>query len=258
MPEAAADLPRFKRLQYAFAAHLRDPEHNPAPIGVEERRLQVYRELFYNNVESFIANGFPVLRTLYDDADWHRMVRDYFSRHQSHTPLFHGIAGEFLRYLQDERGAQPEDPPFLRELAHYEWVELALTIREDEFDFTTVQVDGDLLSGVPVLSPLAWNLAYQYPVHRIAPDFRPTKPGAQPTHIVVYRDRGDTVGFLEINAVTARLLQLLEQQPGHTGREQLQAIARELGHPRPEVVIEDGREMLDGLHRRDIILGTRL
>jgi hypothetical protein len=253
----SAGLPAFKRVQYAFAAHLRDPQRNPAPPDVEDRRMQVYRELFYNNVESFIAGGFPVLRKLHDDTAWHALVRDFFARHHSHTPFFHGIAGEFLRYLQEKRAAQPEDPPFLLELAHYEWVELALGISEKELDFAGVQAGGDMLSGRPVLSPLAWNLAYQYPVHRIAPSFRPVEPPAQPTYIVVYRDRHDHIGFLEINAVTARLLQRIETQPGHSGREHLQAIAQELKHPEPEVVIEGGREILEGLRQRDIILGAR-
>jgi uncharacterized protein len=257
MAEATA-LPKFKRVQRAFSAHLRDPEHNPAPADVEDRRMKIYRDLFYNNVDGFIANGFPVLRKLHDDVTWHRLVRDYFSRHQSHTPFFHGIAEEFLHYLQDERGTQPEDPPFLLELAHYEWVELALGISEEEIDWAGVQADGDLVTGVPVLSPLAWNLAYQYPVHRISPDFRPAEPGAQSTHIVVYRDRNDRVGFMEVNAVTARLLQLIEAQPGRTGREQLQTVAQELGYSQPEVVIEGGREMLESLRRRDIVLGTRI
>jgi hypothetical protein len=254
----AVTLPKFKRVQYAFAAHLRDPGRNPGPPDVEDRRMKIYRELFYNNVEGFIAGGFPVLRRLYDDESWHALIRDYYSRHRPHTPFFHGIAGEFLRYLQDGRGAQPGDPPFLPELAHYEWVELALAISEDEIDFTGVDPGGDLLAGVPVLSPLAWNLAYRYPVHRVSPEFRPEAPGAQPTHIVVYRDRNDAVAFLEVNAVTARMLHLIEERPERSGREQLQAIAQELQHPAPDAVTEGGREMLEGLRRRDIILGTRL
>jgi hypothetical protein len=247
----------FKRVQYAFAAHLRDPARYPAPPDIEDRRMKVYRELFYNNVEGFVASAFPVLRKLYDDVAWHCMIRDYFSRHRAHTPFFHRIAEEFLQYLQNEHAPSPEDPPFLLELAHYEWVELALAISEEECDLAGVDPAGDLLDGVPVLSPLAWNLAYRYPVHRISPDFQPTEPGAQPTCIVVYRDRHDTVGFLEINVVTARLLQLIEEQPDRSGREQLQAIAAELRHPQPQVVIEGGREMLDSLRRRDILLGTR-
>ena len=35
----------FQDMQYAFAAHLRDPAHAPAPEGIEDRRLAVYRSL---------------------------------------------------------------------------------------------------------------------------------------------------------------------------------------------------------------------
>ena len=53
--------------QYEFAAHIRDPEHKPAPDDIEDRRMGIYRELFYNNVEGFLSNSFPVLRKLMDD-----------------------------------------------------------------------------------------------------------------------------------------------------------------------------------------------
>ncbi|NNG12205.1 MAG: DUF2063 domain-containing protein, partial [Halobacteria archaeon] len=56
--------PDFIRRQYEFAAHIRDPKHQPAPADVEDRRMGIYRELFYNNVEGFIAGTFPVLRRI--------------------------------------------------------------------------------------------------------------------------------------------------------------------------------------------------
>jgi hypothetical protein len=44
------DKPAFIERQYAFAAHLRDPDNNPAPAGIEDRRLENYRGLFYRNI----------------------------------------------------------------------------------------------------------------------------------------------------------------------------------------------------------------
>jgi hypothetical protein len=258
MGDADVRMPVFQRVQYGFAAHLRDPERHPAPAGVEDRRMQIYRELFYNNVEGFLAGSFPVLRSLYADDAWHQLARDYFARHQAHTPFFHGIAGEFLQYLRHEHQTGPEDPPFLLELAHYEWAEIALAIDERELADVPADRQGDLMAGIPVLSPLAWNLAYRYPVQRISRDFRPDAPDAQPACIVIYRDRQDKVGFLEINAGTSRLLQLIEQYPDHSGLEQLQALAQEMQHPDPAAVIGQGHDMLAGLRRRDILLGTRI
>ena len=143
------------------------------------------------------------------------------------------------------------------ELAHYEWVELALGISDADGDAPPADPNGDVFEGIPVLSPLAWNLSYGFPVHRIGPEFQPERPADEPTHLVVYRNRRDEVEFLEINAVTQRLVELLKGNPARTGRDIVSAIARELDHPRPEVVVEAGRQLLQDLRNRDIILGTR-
>ena len=47
----SSTLPMFQQTQYAFAAHLRDPDANPAPPDIEDRRMKIYRELVYNNIE---------------------------------------------------------------------------------------------------------------------------------------------------------------------------------------------------------------
>ncbi|MGH8494538.1 MAG: HvfC family RiPP maturation protein [Gammaproteobacteria bacterium] len=251
MAEAAP----FIAQQYAFAAHLRDPAHNPAPAGIEDRRLKIYRELFFNNVSGLLAGTFPVIRKILGDEAWRKLMRDYFSRHESHTPLFLEMPQEFLRFLEEERGEHPEDPPFLKELAHYEWVELALSIEETEPELSGIDRAGDLLEGRPVKSPLAWSLAYAWPVHRLSPDFRPDAPGETPTFLVVYRTLADKVGFIEINAVTARLLELVEADERLTGREMLARIATELAHPNPDAVLRGGAEILENLHRHEVILG---
>lgn len=247
MAEAA-----FQRVQRQFAAHLRDPQANAAPPGIEDRRLQIYRELFYNNIEDCIANAFPVLRAISPDAAWHARVRDFYARHRSESPQFHQIAAEFLRYLDEERGEHPDDPPFLRELAHYEWVELALAVADEELP-PPPDAAGDLLQDVPVVSPLAWTLSYEWPVQRIGPDFQPQEPGEQPTYLVVWRNRADEVRFMEVNAVTARLLQLADDMPQASGRELLLQVAAELGHPQPEAVVEQGAGILADLREREIV-----
>ncbi len=249
--------PEFKRLQYNFAAHIRDPKSNKRPDDVEDRRMAVYRELFYNNVQGFIEGGFPILRKLYTDEDWHRMVRDFFSNHECHTPYFLEISQEFLKYLEREREPQPEDPPFAYQLAHYEWVELALSVAEDEPDWEHIDPHGDLLEGQPVLSPLAWLLSYDYPVHQISPEFQPQEPSEQPTYLMVYRDSNDDVGFKELNPLTARLLSLIEEQTDKTGRQLLQQIAEEMQHPEPETIIQGGLQILAQLREEDIVLGTK-
>ena len=246
----------FQDSQYQLAAHLRDPQANPAPDGVEDRRMGIYRELIYNNIESFISGGFPVLRSLYSDDRWHDLVRDFVRRHQSHTPYFLEISQEFLRYLQEERGILDSDPAFLLELAHYEWVELALDISPETLPEPQPFDDAALMACHPVVSPLAWRLSYQYPVHQIGPAYQPDAPPEQPTFLVVYRNHQDRVKFMEANGVTVRLLQLLEEDSVLSGCAALQQIAVELQHPQPDQVVANGQPLLKQLAELDIICGV--
>ena len=254
--QSKAERPRFQQLQYAFTAHIRDPQSQPRPTDVEARRMKIYNELTYNNVEDFMASTYPVLHSILDDAQWHALIRDYFANHYATTPLFHEMPREFLKYLEQERTATEDDLPFLLELAHYEWVELALSVSDQQADMTTIDVEGDLLEGVPVLSPLAWPLSYQFPVHKISSEFQPMHLPEQATYLVVYRDAQDEVRFLEMNPVTAYLVQLITEDSQRNGRQMLEAIAEQLQHPNPEAVIEAGEQILKDLRARDILLGV--
>ncbi|NND68688.1 MAG: DUF2063 domain-containing protein, partial [Halioglobus sp.] len=134
-----------------MARYLRDPDGNPPPQGVDGRRLKIYRDLIYNNIEGFIRSGFPVLRSLYGDEDWHSMVRQFIDNHRCHSPYFLEISQEFIQFLMEDYSPRPADPPFIAELAHYEWAELALDIAEEELP-PAKQV-ADTLDAVPALSP---------------------------------------------------------------------------------------------------------
>jgi hypothetical protein len=248
---------KLAELQQCFAAHIRDPERAPAPGGIEDRRMKIYRDLFFNNIQSLLANNFPVLRSLYDEGGWRTLVRDFYAKHRSRTPLFPEIAREFLQYLQDEREARPEDPPFLLELAHYEWVELALELDERTVDSVAADPDGNLLDDRPVLNPLTRLLGYRFPVHRIRTDFRPKEPPPQATHLLVYRNRDDDVKFVQLNALTQHLLERLREDDEASGRDILRDIASEIGHPDEQRLIEAGAGLLENLRQRGVVLGTR-
>ena len=238
--------------QFVLARHLRDPQTHPAPPGIEERRLAIYRDLFFNNIEGLLAGNFPVIRkTLGDDA-WRKLVREFYATHRSHTPLFPEIAREFIRYLE----SRDDDalPPWLRELAHYEWVELALQIADDAVPAHVA--DGDLLTGEPVLSPFAWALAYPWPVHRIGPDFLPDGPPAEPTLLLVRRDADYQVRFAAISPLVYRLVELLGEG-GRTGADALRHLAREAGVDDVPAFIAQGAAMLARMRDEGTVLGIR-
>ena len=218
----------FKSTQLAFAAYIRDPQHNPKPADVAEPRMAMYRALFFNNIEGFLSGNFPVLRALLDDEQWLGLL-----------------------FLQHERQCET-DFPFMLELAHYEWVEMALSTSEEHIISHDKPLD-ELLNHAIALSPLAWPLAYQYPVHKIGPDFLPLVASAQPTFIVVYRDPNDDVNFIEITALTYRLLELIQAQGAIITRDSLQQLAVESEHPNPELIISAGLDILKNLAEKTII-----
>lgn len=242
----------FQQTQYQFARHLREPKLHSAPESVEDRRMGIYRDLIYNNIEGFICGAFPILRSIIADKSWHFMVRDFIANHECHTPYFLEISQEFLHYLMHERKPNTDDLPFMLELAHYEWVELALDVATEslpEHGAPALSV----MDNHPQISPLVWCLSYRFPVHRIGPTYQPAEPPAQPSFLVVYRNRNDEVKFLESNAVTIRLLQLLQQETGLTGRAALHRVATELQHPNPAAMEQDGKQLLENLLAMEII-----
>ena len=247
--------PDFRAQQFAFAAHLRDPAQ-PPPAGIAAERLALYRQLIVNNIDRALARAYPVLQRLLGEDSWTALLADYLARHRSPEPLFHRVAADFLAFLDAQRGPACGDPPWLQELAHYEWIELALALAEDP-PAPPLNRHGDLLEGRPLLTPQCATLAYEWPVHRLAPDYLPMQPPSVPSYLVVFRDAQSAVQFLEVTAVTARLLTLIEEQPQQTGRALLEQIAEDLQQDDPEAVIEAGSEILQTLRGRGIVLGTR-
>lgn len=244
--------------QRAFTAWLRDPS-GPPPAGWDARRAGVYRDLVFNNLRELLAGTFPVIRAVLGDEAWAALVRAFLRGHACATPLFPEVAREFLRFLDDH---EPLPRPFLRELAHYEWAELALQIadahgapprRVAAGAAEAAAPVGALLDGALALSPLAWPLAYAWPVHRIGPEFKPDTPPPQPTLLLLRREPGGQVRFSELTPLAWRLLERIGEVAGDTGRAHLQAIAVEAGHADAEAWLAAATPLLLQLHALGVL-----
>jgi hypothetical protein len=258
MTDSSAPQPRdFRDWQRQFTARIRDPDNAPIPPGIDPKRMATYERLIYNGNEDLLSAAFPVMRSLYDDAGWERLMRAYLAEHRAQIPMFPEIGNEIVRYIEarQERGA--DDPPFLAELAHYEYAEVILSNDDAEIDAVPHDRDGDLIAGVPVLSPLAWPLAYRFPVQRICPEFQPHEPPAQPTCLIMVRRRDDTIKFIESTPMTLRLLQLMKENPDATGLMIVNALADLFDPGERGAAVDGATRMLHDLRDRDVILGTR-
>ncbi|MDG1582750.1 putative DNA-binding domain-containing protein [Pseudomonas sp. GOM6] len=220
-----------------FAARIRDPEGVALLPGINSERMRVYEQLFFNNLEGFLASGFPVLRSLLSDERWQRLVRAFLGQCRCRTPYFLQIGEEFVVWLEEGFVAEADDPAFLAELAHYERVELALDVSTNE-----------LPAGG--WSPLAWPLAYAWPVQRLGRDYRPLVPPPEPTCLLAWRDRDDRVRFQQLSAFAYHLA--LRLQAGEPSHEALLDLAESNGLSADTHYFANARMLLDEWQRQDI------
>jgi len=234
--------------QTTMGLYLRDPEHNAPPTEMEPARAQVYRDLVFANLSSLLSGTFPVLVKVLGDEHWRSLVRIFLRDYRARTPKFGEIAQEFVEFLASEPLALADGswPPFMVELAHYEWVEMALQQSDAE---PVAAGDATLLLDRPLqVSPLAWPLAYAWPVQRVGPDYQPDVLPAQPTLLLVRRAEDWGVKFSELSPLAWRLLLLVGEYPELTGLELLQGLAVEAGAVGSSEFLEGGLVLLRQMH----------
>ncbi len=243
----------LRDFQLSFTAHLRDPRHKrpPAGLGADAR---LYVDIIASTMEAQVQSCFPVTQAVLGKRRWRRLVRAFLAHHDCHTPYFHELPDEFLFYLTCERSPDGRDPPFLTELAHYEWSELALAI--DAWPLATgFDPEGDIATGIPYLNPVLAVTDYRYPVHRIGPRFRPAQPEPAPVHLLAFRDLEYEVHFMTINPVTLTLLSVLFEQR-LSGAEAVQAVVSQIPDADRPAACAGGLALLQELRARHAILGV--
>ena len=138
------------------------------------------------------------------------MVRDFINRHQSQSPFFLDLPIEFLEYLLTQRPTA-EDPPFLRELCHFECVKLEVKYHAARIDGVRTPLDTETALQ---LSPLARPLSYEWNVNEISADQLPTERPSERVWTIVVRNRRDKVRNVRSSMGTHRLLECF-QEPNH-------------------------------------------
>lgn len=211
--------------------------------------MAIYARLVYNNVESVLANVFADLQEIVGKVAWQALVRDFLRRHTVESPYYAKLPDEFLAYLATREGG-PSLPPFATDLCHYAWVRYALPLAPDmpdgAFDDEPLGLDDPV-----AVSSLAWPLQYTFPVTNLGSDSQPSSPPEQATYLIAYRNRHDEVGFLASNALTLRLLALVEG--GAPLARSFAEIAAELARPVARVQAA-GLAMVNKLHAQDVLV----
>lgn len=247
--------PDFKAYQQAFTQRIRNPAASPVPAQVDPARMAVYESLIFNNLLESVSLCFPVARSVLGQAAWEALVRQYFIHYASNTPIFREIPETFVTFLAGQGAEKPLSPVFLLSLCHYEWIELSLSTQKTEVApsslVTRIEREEDILNHTLwFISPLVL-LHYDYPVHMISADNKPTE--TQATQLLVYRDSEDEIQFVTLNETTYLLLKRLidDQETPHAA---LSDISKQLQQPTSSV-LGFGLSFLNDFYQKGIIQG---
>lgn len=240
--------------QLAFTRHLRDPKHCAPPKDLgQSARIRLYSDLIFHDTEAHLSACFPIARTVMGKRAWTALVRDFIKGHDCASPYFHEIPDELMRYIETERDPRKTDAPFLKDLMHYEWSELVLSI-SGNLTPQLAPVPGILADGIPVLNPVLAVTDYRYPVHLVSSRFKPDEP--QATYILAFRDAAHHVRFLSLNPVTLRLVAILMDER-LSGLEAVEKTVRDLSLHEVDKARAGGLVILQNLWEAGAILGTR-
>ncbi len=262
----SADLPEFQRLQYAFTAHLRDPEASAAPADIKSERLATYRELLFNNVINFVDITFPIAKAQLGEALWSRLTNRFFAEFNCTSPFFYDISLHFREFIESLDWPELLALPWLESLMHYEWMELVADIDErpmaSDINHEALSELLDESLGINrdpqlQLAGPAWALAYQWRVHewRQTTDLSAAKQ--KPVCLMALRadDAALSLKIHEITPFAAFLLEALTQAEAPLALSELIArICSAMPQAKPQEVATMVRAVL-----RDLIAhGLRL
>ena len=241
----------FRQFQFALARHLRDPLSAVAPEGVSAADVTVCTQEMVRNLCEVLEPAFPVTHALLGDEIWEHAVRLFLKDAPNHTPWASAVQRAFVDHVCESPDMQ-RLPAWLQDLAHFEWLQSAVST--SPVSWPAFDAQGDVMQRVVVLNPTHVEAAYEWPVHGIDTDHQPDD--MQSTYVTMLRDSDDALHVLESSVFRGQLIDLLRD--GQTGEQAFMVLAMWLSHPEPEAFVREGAQVMAQLQREGVVLGTRV
>ena len=240
----------FRQYQFALARHLRDPLGTPAPEGVSASAVLSCTQEMAHNLNELLMPAFANTRAVLGEDLWQHTLRLFLHDAPTHAPWATAVQEAYVKFLEHNNLVQ-HLPPWLQDLAHFEWLQSAVS--GADLVWPAHDPHGDLLQKVVVMNPTHVEVMYDWSVQRINLTHKPFD--MQPTYLSIVRDVRDTVRVVESSRFRRHLIDLLRQN--QTGAQALEALAQWLEHPDVATFIQEGWPVLKQLHREGVLLGTR-
>lgn len=201
----------------ALAAHLRAPAAQPCPVELDTRAALLYRDMLADNFDAALRACFPIWIRCLGEANYLYWRDHFIAEHACRSPFFRQIPDEFMAYLSQNPDTLKARLPYALELAHLEWLELALSVAQtEELSDHTESKRQNPWTDVLQLNSAHALVQYAHPVHHLmmhpkfteAPNLDPN-----PVSLYLYRDRDEIVQMLEPDTLSLQILASLEASP---------------------------------------------
>ncbi|WP_420001499.1 DNA-binding domain-containing protein [Acinetobacter sp. LF10] len=189
----------FQTTQQQFCNWIRVPNAEHTKI-CDLERMQIYRDLLFNNMCSFINLVYPIARSILPADQWQLLLEEFFQKAKCQSPFYNDISLQFRDYLTENRHPVLSQYPWLEELLQFEWLELYLDTLEIEDINIVEKTSWQLRHKV-------WILVYQYPVYAWTVDTTLTDIEVMPSAIMVWRDHQDKICLERLSPLFAMLIE---------------------------------------------------
>ena len=171
-----------------------------------QQRFRVYRRMARHRLSDVIEGSFPRLRLALEGLEPY--LERWFDESPPRSPYIRDIAGEFAKWLSNAELTGV--PPWLNELAAFEWATLDVQHAHEEESAEHVREIGELDFARPaILTPAHRILRTHYAVHRI-PEHAERIDGVEeaPFALCIYRDPAShEARVLELSPIAAAIIE---------------------------------------------------
>lgn len=234
--------PQLAKFQAQFGDYLRKQTHNREDETLVPQRVgQLYQELIYNSVANFPKQCFVICQAMLGD-EFDALCREFFRQERLHSPYFPDINRDFVAFIEAkvEAGVLPA---FFADLAHFEWIELAVDLLPDAAANAIFMHRARPIA----LNPTLQNLRYDYAVQAIDVETQPQEIYAEESYLVMYRNLDSVISTLQTNALTFLLIEFIQNAAKQLADDesgvQYASVSALLGEFLPSVGLQNSEQM---------------
>ena len=242
----------LKAIAEKFTHYCRTGEAH-ASFKADPKRLAVYFDHYRNNIDEALEKMYPLTRHILKKKKWKELVDAFVIKETSTSPLFWQMPEVLMQFVQKGDWDKKFKVPYLKDLMHFEWVEVEIQMMLDAPRDNCVK-EGHILKDPLYFNPESQLLGYSYPVFEKKTLPRPMQKGNY--FLLGYRHPEDgEVLFIALSPFFAKVVQLL-QEKSLSGEDVLKSTAK-LFKLDEAKVLSKGEAFLEDLLQQQAIYGFR-